>query len=152
MSSESDTLRCDPRGRSPEGHVTAPSGRLLIVDDEKLVLDVLSEYFESKGYVIETADSGPEAIAAFSRVRPDLVLLDMRMPGMDGVEVLKRLRGLGSTPIIMVTANDDAALAQLTLNLGAFDYVSKPFDFSHLDRVATTALLYASRNPDREPM
>lgn len=131
--------------------MTAPFARLLIVDDEKPVLDVLSEYFTSQGHVVETAETGAEAIATYQRTSPDLVLLDVRMPGMDGVEVLRRLRVLGATPIIMVTANEDVALARLTLKLGAFDYVSKPFDFSYLDRAVTAGLLRASQMADREP-
>jgi DNA-binding response OmpR family regulator len=119
-------------------------GRLLIVDDEKPVLDVLTEYFSTQGHEVEWADRGPAAIEKFSQVHPDLVMLDVRMPGMDGVEVLKRLRALApAVPIIMVTANEDVALARQMLKLGAFDYVSKPFDFAHLDRVVTAALLQA---------
>ncbi|MBI1737033.1 MAG: response regulator [Candidatus Rokubacteria bacterium] len=122
--------------------MTAPFGRLLIVDDEKPVLEVLCEYFECQGHEVESAANGPDAIEAFARTRPDLVLLDVRMPGMDGVAVLERLRGLDTTPVIMVTANEDIALARRTLQLGAFDYVSKPFDFVHLDRTVTAALLH----------
>jgi DNA-binding response OmpR family regulator len=125
--------------------LSAPFGKLLLVDDEKPVLDVLVEYFTTQGHEIETAGDGPSALAAFARVHPDLVLLDIRMPGMDGVEVLKRIRALASTPVIMVTANEDVALARLTLRLGAFDYVSKPFDFTYLDRAVTTALLHATQ-------
>lgn len=131
--------------------MSAPFGRLLIVDDEKPVLDVLSEYFVSQGHAVETAETGAEAIATYRRTAPDLVLLDVRMPGMDGVEVLRRLRVLGSTPVIMVTANEDVALARLTLKLGAFDYVSKPFDFTYLDRAVTAGLVRASEMAEREP-
>ena len=127
--------------------MSAPFGRLLIVDDEKPVLEVLCEYFESQGHAVESADNGPDAIAAFRRTRPDLVLLDIRMPGMDGVAILERLRALAPTPVIMVTANEDVALAQRTLQLGAFDYVSKPFDFVHLDRAVTAALLHGTSAP-----
>jgi DNA-binding response OmpR family regulator len=112
-------------------------------------MDVLVEYFESQGHEVESADHGPAAIAAFTRAQPDVVLLDIRMPGMDGVEVLKRLRALSSTvPIIMVTANEDVALARLTVKLGAFDYVSKPFDFAYLERAVTAGLLHASKSAD----
>lgn len=124
--------------------MTSAFGRLLLVDDEPAVLDVLCDYFVSQGHEVETATNGREALAAFSRSRPDLVLLDVRMPEMDGVEVLKELRARAATvPVIMVTANEDVALARLTLKLGAFDYVSKPFDFTYLDRAVTAGLLQA---------
>ena len=123
--------------------MTQSLGRLLLVDDETPVLDVLSEYFSTQGYAVETASTGADALAAARGDRPDLVLLDIRMPGMDGVEVLKRLRGLDpSLAVIMVTANEDMALARETLKIGAFDYVSKPFDFRYLDRAVSAALVH----------
>ncbi|MBI2218794.1 MAG: response regulator [Candidatus Rokubacteria bacterium] len=120
-------------------------GRLLIVDDEEPVLDVLAEYFTSQGHRVETAASGLAALDALDRTRPDLVLLDIRMAGMDGVQVLREIRVRASTvPVVMITANEDVALARLTLKLGAFDYVSKPFDFAYLDRAVTAALLQSA--------
>lgn len=119
-------------------------GRILIVDDETPVLDVLSEYFATQGYTVETAANGTDALAAVQRTRPDLVLLDVRMPGMDGVEVLRRLRQLDQgLAVIMVTANEDVVLARETLKIGAFDYVSKPFDFRYLDRAVAAGLVQA---------
>jgi DNA-binding response OmpR family regulator len=119
-------------------------GRILIVDDEPPVLDVLSEYFATQGFAVETASSGAEALSAVKRERPHLVLLDVRMPGMDGVEVLRRLReDEHDIAVIMVTANEDVALARETLKLGAFDYVAKPFDFRYLDRAVAAGLVRA---------
>ncbi|MBI1845360.1 MAG: response regulator [Candidatus Rokubacteria bacterium] len=119
-------------------------GRILIVDDETPVVEVLSEYFTSQGYKVETAPNGADALNAVRHERPDLVLLDIRMPGMDGVEVLRRLRDLDSSiAVIMVTANEDVALARETLKIGAFDYVAKPFDFRYLDRAVAAGLLQA---------
>lgn len=119
-------------------------GCLLIVDDEASVREVLSEYFVGQGYQVETAASGPQALDAVRRHRPDLVLLDVRMPGLDGVEVLRRLRELDARlPVVMVTANEDVALARSMLGIGAFDYVAKPFDFHYLDRVVAAALVQA---------
>jgi CheY-like chemotaxis protein len=129
--------------------MTSPFGRLLIVDDDEAVLEVLAEYFGGQGHAVETALSGDAALAAFTRARPDLVLLDVRMPGMDGVQVLRQLRALTTAvPIVMVTANEDLAVARLTLKLGAFDYVPKPFDFGYLDRVVTAALARAGQRED----
>ncbi|OLC30771.1 MAG: hypothetical protein AUH81_19175 [Candidatus Rokubacteria bacterium 13_1_40CM_4_69_5] len=124
--------------------MTDSLGRILIVDDEQPVLDVLSEYFATQGYAVETASNGVDALAIVRRARPDLVLLDVRMPGMDGVEVLRRLRAADeSLAVIMVTANEDVALARETLKIGAFDYVAKPFDFGYLDRAVAAGLLQA---------
>jgi two-component system response regulator (stage 0 sporulation protein F) len=110
--------------------MTGSRGRILIVDDEQTVLEVLSEYFTTQGYTTRTASGGAEALAAVERERPDLVLLDVRMPGLDGVEVLRRLRQADQRlAVIMVTANEDLALAKETLKIGAFDYVAKPYDF-----------------------
>lgn len=119
-------------------------GRVLIVDDEEPVVEVLSDYFTSQGYAVRTARNGTDALAAVKRSRPDIVLLDVRMPGIDGVEVLRRIRATdGALPVIMVTANEDVALARETLKLGAFDYVAKPFDFSYLDRAVAAGLAQA---------
>jgi two-component system, response regulator, stage 0 sporulation protein F len=108
-------------------------GRILVVDDEEPVRDVLCEYFESQGFGVEATPDGEAALVALGRHRPDLVLLDVRMPGIDGVEVLRRIRRADpDVPVIMVTANEVVALAKEMLKRGAFDYVAKPFDFSHL--------------------
>lgn len=124
------------------------SGRMLIVDDEEPVREVLRDYFIEQGYaVIATAD-GEAALAAFARERPDVVLLDVRMPGLDGLQVLKRLRESDpDVAVIMVTANDDVAIARETLSVGAFDYVAKPFDFEHLSQTVMTAITRSARSP-----
>jgi two-component system response regulator (stage 0 sporulation protein F) len=125
--------------------MTSALGSILIVDDEQPVLEVLSEYFSGQGYDVRTAASGAAALTAVQRARPDLVLLDVRMPGMDGVEVLRRLRATHEgLAVVMVTANEDVALARETLKIGAFDYVAKPFDFAYLDRAVTAGLLQGS--------
>ena len=95
-------------------------GRILGVDDEEPERDVLGEYFESQGFGVEAAIDGEAALAALDRDRPDLVLLDVRMPGIDGVEVLRRIRRAApELPVIMVTANEDVALAREVLTLAS---------------------------------
>ena len=117
-------------------------GHILVVDDEEPVRDVLCEYLESQGFGVQAAPDGETALAALGRHRPDLVLLDVRMPGLDGVEVLRRIRHAAPhVPVIMVTANESVGLAREMLELGAFDYVAKPFDFSYLDRAVSAGLL-----------
>src|SRR5213593_5123888 len=124
-------------------------GRILVVDDEAPVREVLTEYFGTEGYAVEAAGSGIEALTAIRDGRADLVLLDVRMPGLDGIQVLRRIRELTeSVPVIMVTANEDVGLAKQTLKLGAFDYVAKPFDFDYLDRAVAAAL---ARVGDKTP-
>ena len=118
-----------------------PLGRILVVDDEAPVREVLTEYFSTEGYAVEAAGTGVEALSAVRGGRADLVLLDVRMPGLDGVQVLRKIRELGTgVPVIMVTANEDVVLAKETLKLGAFDYVAKPFDFDYLDRAVAAGL------------
>jgi len=125
-------------------------GRILVVDDEAPVREVLTEYFATEGYAVEAASSGVEALTAVRDGLTDLVLLDVRMPGLDGVQVLRRIRELdGNMPVIMVTANEDAGLAKETLKLGAFDYVAKPFDFDYLDRAVAAGL---ARAAERSPL
>jgi two-component system response regulator (stage 0 sporulation protein F) len=127
-------------------------GRILVVDDEAPVREVLTEYFATEGYAVEAATSGLEALSAVRGGRADLVLLDVRMPGLDGVQVLRRIRELtDSVPVIMVTANEDASLARETLMLGAFDYVAKPFDFDYLDRAVAAGLARAAEKADAAP-
>src|SRR5712664_233353 len=119
-------------------------GRILVVDDEAPVREVLTEYFATEGYDVEVAGSGLEALTAIRDGRADLVLLDVRMPGLDGVQVLRRIRELDErVPVIMVTASEDVSLAKETLKLGAFDYVAKPFDFDYLDRAVAAGLARA---------
>ena len=119
-------------------------GRILVVDDEAPVRDVLTEYFTTEGYAVEGAGSGAEALTVVRGGRADLVLLDVRMPGLDGVQVLRKIREInGDVPVIMVTANEDVSLAKETLKLGAFDYVAKPFDFDYLDRAVAAGLARA---------
>ena len=126
-------------------------GRMLIVDDERPVREVLSEYFETQGYAVSVAADGHEALAAFTRERPDVVLLDVRMPGMDGLQVLKRLREADAdVAVIMVTANEDLELARESLSVGAFDYVAKPFDFEHLAQAVSAAVVHSARTPSLE--
>lgn len=127
---------------------SAGLGRILIVDDEQSVREVLSEYFTEQGYSVESADGGEEALAAVQRSTPDLVLLDVRMPGIDGVETLRRLRKIApDLSVIMVTANEDVGLARETLKLGALDYVAKPFDFVYLERAIMAGLAQSGGAP-----
>ena len=117
-------------------------GRILIVDDEPDVLAVLTAFFSEGGrYEIMTAQQGADAVMIADFHRPDAVLLDILMPGMDGVKVLRAIRAMDSTiPVVMVTANADEKIARDTLTMGAFDYVPKPFNFDVLDNIVVAAV------------
>jgi DNA-binding response OmpR family regulator len=102
--------------------------RVLVVDDDPTVSDVVRRYLERAGYGVALAADGPAALASFEREQPDLVVLDLMLPGMDGLEVCRRLRAVeANVPIIMLTAMGEEADRVLGLQLGADDYVTKPF-------------------------
>jgi CheY-like chemotaxis protein len=107
--------------------------RLLVVDDVEESRELLRRFFGNRGYRIETADSGPAALALIEEQSFDAVLLDIVMPGMEGIEVLKRIRTVhpkSELPVIMVSAKSANAYIALALELGANDYITKPVDFS----------------------
>lgn len=107
--------------------------KILIVDDEYLIRWSLSENLKAEGLRCETAESGEQAIELFRSLSPDLVLLDIKLPGMDGVEVLERLKEIDrNVPVIMVTATSQLDTAVRAMKLGAYDYVSKPFDLTEI--------------------
>jgi DNA-binding NtrC family response regulator len=115
--------------------MVAARKRILIVDDEPLIVEVLSEHFKNR-YDVRTATNGTEALAAVLRERPDVMLLDINMPRMNGVEVLKDVKKIDeSIAVIMVTANEHVTLAADALKSGALGYVPKPFDFRYLDHM-----------------
>jgi CheY-like chemotaxis protein len=109
------------------------AGKVLVVDDEPEVRLVLSEFLESRGFEVTAAASGAQALAMVDEIKPHVVLLDVTMPQMDGIETLKRLAALKpGLPIIMVTANADVDVTSKLLALGAADYIPKPFDLEYL--------------------
>ena len=119
------------------------SARLLAVDDEKEILDALTEFFTLRGYEVVTAQNAGDAFMLLAVAPPDVVLLDIGMPKIDGMTALRRIRASHPTlPVIMLTANVDLALARDTLKRGAFDYVAKPFDFEHLAHVVEAAVAH----------
>ena len=114
------------------------AGKVLVVDDEIEVRHVLREFLSSRGYAVSLAEDGPAALALLEAERPDLVLLDVAMPDMDGVETLRRIiEAQPSLPVIMVTANADIGVTSRLLALGAVDYVPKPFDLDYLDQAVS---------------
>jgi two-component system, OmpR family, response regulator ResD len=101
--------------------------RVLIVDDEPMVREVLERYLTRSGFVADAAADGEAAIAAFDAGKPDLVLLDLMLPGIDGFGVFRSIRARAATPVIMLTARGEETERIAGLEFGADDYVAKPF-------------------------
>jgi two-component system, OmpR family, alkaline phosphatase synthesis response regulator PhoP len=100
---------------------------VLIVDDEPAIVRLVRDYLERAGFEVTTASNGEEALQVFARSRPDLVILDLTLPRMDGLDVARAIRRAGEVPIIMLTARTEEADRVAGLELGADDYVTKPF-------------------------
>jgi two-component system response regulator ChvI len=100
---------------------------IALVDDDRNILTSVSILLESEGYDVETYNDGQSALDAFNRKLPDLAVLDIKMPRMDGMELLQRLRQKTSMPVIFLTSKDDEIDEILGLRMGADDYVKKPF-------------------------
>src|ERR1051326_6769801 len=117
--------------------------RVLVVDDDVDVAEVLQDFFVDEGYDVRTAYNGRVALDLFDAWRPNVVLLDLRMPGMSGAEAFVRIRAMQPTAaVVFVTGADDEALARRLLREGATDYVMKPVD---LDYCALAVLLSVGR-------
>lgn len=100
---------------------------ILVVDDEPQIVKVLRGYLEQAGFRVVTANDGALALTQYKHEKPDLVLLDLNLPNLDGLDVARRLRGLSNVPIIMVTARVEETDRLIGLELGADDYIVKPF-------------------------
>jgi two-component system response regulator VicR len=106
--------------------------KILIVDDDTNICDLLKLYFENEGYAVKTANDGAEGLNFFKIYDPDIVLLDIMLPKKDGWQVCREIREMSSKPIIMVTAKEEADDKVMGLELGADDYVTKPFSIKVL--------------------
>lgn len=100
---------------------------VLVVDDEPRIVDLAREYLEHAGFAVLTATDGPSALTAARLRKPDVLVLDLGLPGMDGLDVARAIRRESSLPIVMLTARDDELDRVLGLEIGADDYVTKPF-------------------------
>lgn len=101
---------------------------ILIVEDDANIRELLHLYLEQEGYHIESAQNGAEGLRVFRRVHPDLVLLDLMMPVMDGTQMIRELRTFSKTPVIVLTAKGEVLDKVTLLELGADDYITKPFE------------------------
>jgi DNA-binding response OmpR family regulator len=125
--------------------------RILLVDDEQPVQKLLSYPLEKEGYEVVPALDGQEALANFEEGQFDLVVLDIMLPKIDGLEVCRRLRAKSSVPIIMLTAKAEEIDKVLGLELGADDYITKPFSMREFRSRVRAALRRAEMAPDDEP-
>lgn len=106
--------------------------RILVVDDEQAISDIIKFNLEKNGFEVFTAYDGEEGLKAYHNNNPDLVILDIMMPKKDGIEVLKEIRKKDTVPVLMLTAKDDELDKILALELGADDYITKPFSVREL--------------------
>ena len=102
-------------------------GRVLVVDDDTALAEMIGIVLKGEGFEVALCDNGDDALAAFRSHRPDLVLLDLMLPGKDGIEVCRQIRAESGVPIVMLTAKSDTVDVVLGLESGADDYVPKPF-------------------------
>ena len=106
--------------------------KILVVDDDTNICELLRLYLTKEGYQVTVANDGEEGLEKFNQVKPDMVLLDVMMPRMDGLEVCRRIRKAGNTPVMMLTAKGETFDKVLGLELGADDYMVKPIDVDEL--------------------
>jgi len=121
--------------------------KIFIVDDEPQIVKVLKAYLEKAGYQVVTADDGKNALGIFQREKPDFLILDLNLPGLDGLEVCKSIRRDSNIPILMLTARVEEADKLIGLELGADDYVIKPFSPREVVARVRTILRRAAAEP-----
>ena len=126
--------------------------QILVVDDEPVFRDTLAFNLRRDGFEVATAGDGIAAVEAFNSVSPDLILLDLMLPGISGIEVCKRVRESSSVPIIMVTAKDDEIDKVVGLEVGADDYLTKPYSYRELlARIRAVLRRSVPEAPSAEP-
>jgi two-component system response regulator RegX3 len=124
--------------------------RVLVVEDEESYRDPLTYLLRREGFEVSEAATGPEALTEFERAGADIVLLDLMLPGMSGTQVCREIRATASVPVIMVTAKDEEVDKILGLELGADDYVTKPYSSRELI-ARIHAVLRRGREPEADP-
>ena len=121
---------------------------ILVVDDEPKIATLARDYLEHAGFAVLTAADGPSALTTIRQRRPDLVVLDLGLPGLDGLDVTREIRRASTIPIVMLTARDDELDKLLGLELGADDYLTKPFSPRELVARVRAVLRRADRPPE----
>src|SRR5512138_464117 len=109
-----------------------PGAHILVVEDDPVINGALSDRLRAEGFTVTSAVDGPGAVSAFMEAHPDLVVLDIMLPGFDGLEVCRRIQAERPVPILMLTARDDETDLLVGLAVGADDYLTKPFSMREL--------------------
>lgn len=122
--------------------------KILIVDDEEHIIELVELYLGKEGYRVISAVEGEEAVSRFAREKPDLIVLDIMLPGMDGLDVLREIRKSSQVPVIMLTAKESEVDKVVGLELGADDYLTKPFSPRELVARVKAVLRRAVPQPD----
>ena len=125
---------------------TEPADRILIVEDEPIVAEVVERYMRRDGYDVDVVHDGLAALDAYAAFKPDLIVLDLMLPKLDGLEVCRRIRSHADTPIIMLTARAEEVDKLVGLEIGADDYITKPFSPRELAARVKVVLRRASRS------
>lgn len=125
-------------------------GKILVVDDEPKIVSLVRSYLEREGYAVNEALDGRRALEVFRRDTPDLIILDLMLPGLDGLEVCREIRRSSNVPIIMLTARGEDADKLIGLELGADDYITKPF--SPRELVARVRAVLRRSQPSSAPV
>ncbi len=133
-----------------QNRVMEPRGSILVVDDEATITEVVSRYLERAGYATHVAADGPGALRIAGESHPDLVVLDLMLPGMDGLEVMRRLRERERVSVILLTAKGEHTDRIIGLRLGADDYVVKPFSPAELVARVDAVLRRVDNSPELE--
>ncbi len=136
---------------SSSAGAAGPPRRVLVVDDDPTVAEVVAGYLSRAGFVVDRAADGPAAVARAAAMPPDLVVLDLMLPGIDGLEVCRRIRERGPVPVVMLTARGDEDDRILGLEVGADDYVTKPFSPRELVLRVESVLRRAGTPPTPGP-
>ncbi|MEN9342930.1 MAG: hypothetical protein RIR24_517 [Actinomycetota bacterium] len=122
------------------------SWKILVVEDEKLMLEMAQTTLEVAGHSVVTCDSGADAVKVFESSKPDVVILDWMLPGKDGLEILQELVAISNTPVIMASAKTEVEDVERALDLGADDYIKKPYGGKELIRTITAVMKVPERS------
>ena len=125
------------------------SSKIMVVDDENHIVELARLYLSREGYEVEGVGDGTQAVARFDQLKPDLVILDIMLPGTDGLTICKEIRKQSQVPIIMLTARDEVTDKVVGLEVGADDYLTKPFHPQELVARAKALLRRARVEPDQ---
>ena len=132
--------------------MTGSGARILVVDDEAAILRVLATNLEHRGFRVDLETTGGGALAAYRRQRPDVVVLDLGLPDMDGVEIIRAIREIAATPVIVLSARDAEGDKVEALDAGADDYLAKPFGIEELIARVRVALRHTAAIIGAEPV